>query len=368
MHQKKHITIFLLTLLSVLTMGLWTSCDKYNSESVGSTFFPSNSLVRLFTHPVYVEFRQDGANVWGPYANEVDYSIDGTHVSLTNASDSLALFVYGIPAVNDSAAVTDCNLVISGNQNYALYINKFNAVSQTQPVITSLGTGTCFMVLPKNSKNSMHAVVAASAFEHHGTLVLTGEGELSLTNDALYHRPSSDPAVSNPAALVAQGGLHCQYDVKLSLSCPGGDAIRVSNGPMRSSLGTWTLNAGHHAISNHADSIVLIAGTYTGIAREGKFFDNKIGAVVRQAKVEGLSGQASDLLDTLLLHQHYDSTFVTLQQHLVSVTMQADSSYSVSKKNSSSNLATFKPIYSLKEPWVILTNSSLQPADSLDVK
>lgn len=363
MFQKKTLSLLPLLLLSLLTLGLWSSCEKYNSESVGSTFYPANSMVRTFTHPVYVEFSSAEVRVWGPYLQEVDYSIDGTQVSLTNSSDSLALFVYGYPAAGDSAAATNCNLTIESNKNFALYINKLIMRSQQQPAIKSIGKGNCYMVIPKSSKNEIYAVAAPSAIEHHGALFLTGEGELILSNDSTpYQRPL--PYV--PVALEAQGGLYCQYDLKLTLQCSEGDAMRVAGGPIRSSLGTWKFEAGQHAISNPSDSIVLIAGTYTGIARHGKFFDNSIGTVIRQAKVEALSGLASDVLDTLSLHQHYDSTYVSLQQQITYLA-EADSTFSVAKKNETSSLAKFTPHYTMSSPWVLLTNGSLQASDTLVV-
>lgn len=363
MLQKKTLSLLPLFLLSLLTLGLWSSCEKYNTESVGSSFYPANSIVRSFTHPVYVELSANEARVWGPYVNEVDYSIDGTKVSLTNMSDSLALFIYGYPAVGDSAAETNCNIIIDGDKNFALYINKLVMRSQLRPAILSEGRGTCYMVVPKSSKNEIYAVSAPAVIEHHGTLVLTGEGELTLSNEQTGHeRPSS----VIPVAMEARGGLLCQYNLKLNLKCPEGDAVRVMDGPMRSSLGTWTFEAGQHAISNPSDSIVLIAGTYTGIAREGKFFDNRIGAVIRQAKVEALSGLASDMLDTLVLYQHYDSTYVSLQQQL-DYLAEADSTFSVSKKNSTSSLAKFTPHYTMSSPWVLLSNESLQVSDILVV-
>ncbi len=362
MIQRKSVTFLLLFLLSFMTMGLWTSCDKYNSESVGSRFYPANSLVRLYTHPVYVEFSQDKARVWGAYTDEIDYSIDGTHVSLKNVSDSLALFVYGYPAAN---MTSDCSLIIESDRNYALYLNKLTLRSFHKPAIQSIGSGTCYLVLPKSTKNELYSMSASSTFEHHGSLVLTGDGELSLENEPLAE--DSGNTSLHPIALDVRGGLHCQYDIKLSISCPNGDALRISNGPMRSSLGTWKFEAGQHAITNLSDSIVLIAGTYTGVARSGKFFDNAIGTVIRQAKVEGLSGQPSDLLDTLLLYQHYDSTLVTLQQHFDSLTIQADSTQSVSLKRTGSSVATFTPPYTMKSPWVILSNASFEPSDTLVV-
>lgn len=363
MFQKKSLSLLPLFLLSLLTIGLWSSCEKYNSESVGSSFYPANSMVRTFTHPVYVEFSSSEARVWGPYIHEVDFSIDGTQVSLTNTSDSLALFVYGYPAADDSAALTNCNLTIESNKNFALYINKLIMRSHQKPAIKSVGSGNCYMVIPKSSKNEIYTIAAPSAIEHHGALFLTGEGELVLCNDSTpYQRPLS----TVPVALEAQGGLFCQYDLKLTLQCPEGDAVRITEGPMRSSLGTWKFEAGQHAISNSTDSIVLIAGTYTGIARNGKFFDNSIGAVIRQAKVEALSAVASDMLDTLILHQHYDSTFVSLQQQL-EYTAKADSTFSVAKKNSTSSLAKFTPHYNLSSPWVLLSNGSLQASDTLVV-
>lgn len=365
MLQKKHITALLLSLLSLLTMGFWTSCEKYNSESVGSTFFPSNSMVRLYTHPVYVEFSQEEARVWGPYTNEVEASVDGTHVTLHNSSDSLALFIYGYPATQDSTATTDCNIRIESDRNFALYINKLDICSQQQPVVQSVGQGTCYLVVPKGSKNRLYSVAAPAVIEHHGSLVLTGEGELSLINDAPYRRPIDNPVL--PAALSVEGGLYCQSELKLSLSCPDGDAIRVSDGPMRSSQGTWMFDAGQNVISNLSDSIVLIAGTYTGVAREGKFFENALGTVIRQAKVEGISALASDILDTLILHYYYDSTFVTLQQHFDSITAQADSALNIAVKRNGSSIASFKPRYTVKSPWVVLTNPQLEYRDTLIV-
>ena len=346
-------SLLLLFLLSTLTIGIWSSCSKYDTDSVGSQFFPSNSLVRLFTHPVYVEFTQTDARVWGRYAHEVNFSIDGNHITLENHSDSLALIVYGYPAS------TDCSLTIESNSDYALYISKLVMRSMEHTPIYSKSRSTCYMVVPKNSKNEVYTSGASSAIEHLGRLVLTGEGNLIVTNNA--------PATQHPVALNVKGGLHCQYDIKMSLSCPEGDAIRISDGPMRSSLGTWALDAGQNAISNRSDSIVLIAGTYKGSAREGKFFDNAIGSVIRQAIVEGISGKASDLLDTLQLYQHYDSTFVTLQEHFESISVAADSALVIAKKESGSAVATFTPRYDINNPWVVISNNSLLPSDTLIV-
>lgn len=365
MTQKKQISLLLCTLLSVLTMGLWTSCDKYNSESVGSKFFPANSVVRNFTHSVYVEFSQDDVRVWGAYTKEVEVAGEGTHLVLTNHSDSLALIVYGYPALNDSAALTDCSITIEGDHAYALYLNKLNLCSQKQPAIRSASQGICYLVLPKGSKNQLQSVQAPAVFEHNGELIITGEGELSLSNLNSNLRLESAP--NSAAALLVRGGLRCQYNVKLAMSCPEGDAIRVSDGPIRSSLGSWNLIAGQHAISNTNDSIVLIAGEYSGIAHNGKFFDNRIGAVIRQAKVEGLSGMASDLLDTLTLHQHYDSTYVALQQHFEDISLKADSLVNISVKGSSSSIAKFTPRYQMQSPWVVIANSSLQETDTLTI-
>lgn len=367
MFNKNSISLIFLLLLSVLTAGLWTSCEKYNSESVGSNFYPANSLVRLFTHPVYVEFSQEGARVWGPYTDEVDFSVDGTHVSLKNGSDSLALFVYGFPAAADSTDTTDGGLVIESDRNYALYINKLILRSQQQPTLSTKGRGTCYMVLPKNTKNYVYAVSAPSAFDFSGNLVITGEGELTVTNDAALHRPNGEPLATAPVALEARGGLLCQYDIKLTFSCPDGDAVRVSNGPMRSSSGTWKFVSGQNALSNLSDSIVLIAGTYSGVAHEGKFIQNRIGAVIRQASVQGLSGQSSDLLDTLQLHQHYDSTLVTLQQHFDTVTVMADSTLAIARQHTTNSIATFTPHFQMKAPWVLLSHNSLLPNDTLIV-
>lgn len=365
MTRKKQISLLLCTLLSVLTMGMWTSCDKYNSESVGSKFFPANSVVRNFTHSVYVEFSQGDVRVWGAYTKEVDVSGDGQHLILTNNSDSLALVIYGFPSQNDSAALTDYSITIEGDHAYALYLNKLNLCSQKQPAIRSASNGICYLVLPKGSKNQLRSVQAPAVFEHNGELVITGEGELSLSN--LVSNQHQEPALTSSAALLVCGGLLCQYNVKLTMSCPEGDAIRVSDGPIRSSLGSWNLIAGQHAISNTNDSIVLIAGEYSGIAHNGKFFDNRIGAVIRQAKVEGLSGMASDLLDTLTLHQHYDSTYVALQQHFEDISLKADSLVNISVKGSSSSIAKFTPRYQMQSPWVVIANSSLQETDTLTI-
>lgn len=354
MFKKNHRlpSFILMLLLSIVAIGQWSSCSKYDSDSVGSSFFPSNSLVRLFTHAVYVEFSENYARVWGRYENDVVATIEGTHLTVQNNSDSLALIVYGYPSS------TDCHLTIESKRDYALYINKLNLHSQDQTPILSKGQGTCYIVVPKSSKNQISTDNAPSVIEHQGgSLVLTGEGELTLTNNA-----SADV---HPVALNALGGLHCQYAIKLSLSCPEGDAIRVSDGPMRSSLGTWTFEAGKHAISNRSDSIVLIAGTYTGVAHDGKFFDNAIGTVIRQASVQGLSGQPSDMLDTLKLHQHYDSTYVSLQQHFDTITVEADSSYVVARYGTTNALATLKSRYTMVAPWVILSHQSLAPADTL---
>lgn len=361
MTQKKQITLVLLYLLSVLTMGIWTSCGENNSESVITRFFPANSIVRSFTHAVYVEFSQGDIRVWGPYSHEVEVEADAGHLSLINHTDSLALILYGFPSANDSASVSNYNIAISSNCDYALYLNKLTLRSQQKPVISSGGNVTCYLVLPNKSKNVLSSVQSPAVIEHVGALVISGEGELSLTNNA------SRQQGFEPAALIAHKGLLCQYNVKLSMTCPEGDAIRVSGGPLRSSLGTWTFDAGQHAISNPGDSIILIAGTYSGIARQGKFFNNSIGTVIRQAKVEGLSAMKSDLLDTLTLHQHYDSTYVTLQHQFQDTIIKADSLLNITIKGSKNPVAKFTPRSHMQNPWVVLSNSSLHETDTLTI-
>ena len=332
-----------LVMVVAVVLSALAGCSDWNTDTLGQTFVPANSQVRNFTHPLFVEYSDGEVSIWGTATDEVEFKVDDMHVNIRNASDSLALFVYGFPAQKDSLEQTDASLCIHSNMPYALYLTGLSMRSQELPVICGQGTGDCHVVLPANSRNQLYGSVT---FE--GAVNLTGRGALSI--DSRY------------TALSART-LQCQYPVTVTINSDHGDGIDLQ-GAMRSTDGKWLINAALNAIST-PDSIVLYAGSYQGAAAEGAFFDAECGVYARRPTLLAASSWYNNMLDSALVAQRYDSVQSLWQAQVDTLTFMADSSYQIFRNSASSAATTFHPRRTVVQPWFLISNGSIMSYDTL---
>lgn len=339
--------------LLALCCAVWSlaSCSEWDTDTLGQSFVPANSQVRTFTHLVYVEYSLDGVRVWGPAASEVTATFDGHHAHIVNTSDSLALFAYGYPdakgkdeAKDSNAIPIDASLTIDSPVPYALYLGGLSLHSQSRPVIHSVGQQPCYMVLPNGSNNQFKGQILVD-----GPLHLTGRGKLSID--------------SRGTCLQAQS-LQCQYNVSVSLQSTEGDGIELTGGPMRSTLGTWTIHAAHHGVTS-PDSIVLIAGTYQGSAATGAFFDARRGTLSRRPTLLAAAMLQSQLHDTAYVAQRFDSVQPFWQQQVDTLQLQAATAYKVFRNSEKREFTSFTAHSSLSRPWMLISNATLLPSDTV---
>lgn len=320
------------------------SCSEWDTTSLGKNFTPANSQVRTFTHLVYVEYSADQAKVWGPYVDEVTADIQGTHVSLKTESDSLALFVYGYTASQDSLGTSDGSLMVDNIRPFALYLNGLSLRSQEGKVITT--SNSCHIVMPSGSKNSLYGSITID-----GDVTFGGKGSLT---------------VESEGSCVNADALGCQYGVNVTLRSTKGNGIDLDGGSMVSSLGTWYITAANHAI-NTADSILLVAGTYQGTARDGAFLNAEKGAFVGHPTLVAASAKENNVMDSLSVTLLTDTVQYTLDMELADVTLQADSTYKISRNSSTTTLTKFTPRQTLKGPFLLYSNASFYSSDTLHI-
>ena len=352
----KRLTHILLTLvlLSVAAATGLMSCSQYDTDTVGSKFTPANSQVRAYTHLVYVEYSPTEARVWGPCRNEVDATVDGLHVRLNNHSDSLVVVAYGYAASHKP--IPSGSLTIDSDHSYALYLSGLTLSCEEGPAINSLGTGTCFMVLPEKSKNMLKSLHMSNArsddatITMQGTMVLGGTGRLSICNST----PAAESTVLTHG--ISAGSLHCQYDVKVDIESQPGDGIHVRHS-MLSSMGTWQIRANRHGVSV-GDSLVLYGGTYTGAAFDGAYLFAPQGAALRMPKVTATSGWGSDIMDSLAVVEMFDSVQAVWQDQFEHVTFKADSTYQL-YDTAGVKVADVKSYYSIPDPFVLISDGKL---------
>lgn len=335
--------VILAILAVVLGLLPMTACSEWDTDSIGSSFYPANSQVRAFTHQVYVEYTAEKVSVWGPALNEVTASTQGHHVELHNTSDSLALIVYGYPASHDTLATTDGSLTVHSAKPYALYLSGLSLRSQQEPALQSLEGGTCHVVLPKKGVNTVYGGMAFS-----GELNFTGAGNLTVW--------------SQQHALQA-ASLRCQYGVSVTLHSQQGDGIHLQ-GPMQSSLGTWTIHAAQNGVST-PDSIVLIAGTYQGSAAEGAFFDAPDGVIYRKPRLMAVSSWSNSMLDSAYVSMRYDSVQQVWQQQIDTLALQADSTYEYRNLTGKSSSGRFSSRRDIPQPWILISDGNVAPSDTL---
>ena len=104
----------------LLLLVLLASCSEWDTDSLGTSFTPANSVVRVYNNLVYIEYAAPEARVWGPAAGDVTATISGDHVSIRSEAQNVAYFVYGYPASTDTLGTTDGSLTIESRASYAL--------------------------------------------------------------------------------------------------------------------------------------------------------------------------------------------------------------------------------------------------------
>lgn len=326
-----------LLLLVVCGLASLFSCSEWDTDSLGSKFVPANSQVRAFTHQVFVEYSAEEARVWGPSVHEVTATVDGLNVSLENASDSLALFVYGYTAPSDAT------LRIRSSLPYALYLNGLSLHTDHGPALRCEGPAPCYIVAPIKSRNQLYGSV-----EVEGPLYLTGRGSI---------------AISSRATALTAASLQCQYGLTIDIDSQEGDGIRL-DGPMRSTMGTWTINAAGNGIVS-PDSIVLLGGTYQGVAADGSFLEAGNGVMVRCPKLTAAAGWNSNVVDSALVALRYDSVQYVWQASIDTLTIEADSTYQIYQNRAKTPFASLRAARTIAQPWFLICNSAITSVDTL---
>ena len=334
----------LLTLLCLLLAAGFGACSEWNTYSLGQSFVPSNSQVRAFTHAVYVEYDTEGGQAWGPYADEVSAQIDGLDITISNASDSLALFLYGYVASKDSLGTSHCSVTIQSSRPYALYLNGLSLRSQTGTVIRSQGGEVCHLVLSGKTNNQLFGGITAD-----GPLTLSGSGSLN---------------VLSSGHCITAASLQCQYPVNVTLASLEGDGIYLTHGGMRSSQGTWRIHAAGNGITS-PDSIVLLDGNYQGTALDGAFLEAPRGTILRRPTLLAASSWGNNVIDSALVATRYDSVQSVWQEQVDTLTLMADSLYKLYCNSAKTQFASFKPLQTIEGPYVLISNGTVLSSDTI---
>lgn len=339
---------YIIFLISVFFSVSLVSCDQYNTDVVGEKFAPYNSLVTKFRQPVYVEYKDGKAKVWGPYADMVDVKVDDSNVYIQSDLDSLVVFAYGY-AVKERDFVYHGSLSINSDGPYALYLSGLNLMSVEGPSIQSLGTKECFLVLTDKAQNRLNG-----QFITNGPLIIDGGGNLQIeTNDE--------------TALLAKGGLTCSYPVKVRLLSDKGDGLHVDNSDVKIADGEWTIKAGKNAISNATGQVIINGGKVYGHALNGSFVSTSSakGLVTNETTCIAVAGKESSLLEE-------ERQFIW-QAKVDTLAVSADSIIVINRIPSSDNgnleeIAKFKPAYNFDTPWVLISVPSLKETDWVTFK
>ena len=322
-----------------------TACSEWNTDTLGTSFTPANSVVRVYNNLVYVEFALPQARVWGPAAADVTATIDGCHVSIQSEQQNVAYFVYGHPAGSaDSLGVADGSLSIQSRSSYALYLEGLSLRSQQGPVLESLGSDDCHIVLSTNSVNHLYGSVNIG-----GDLSLSGTGTLT---------------VESASTSITARRLHCQYAVKLSVTSTEGDGIVVTDGVMRAVSGTWHIDARRNAISS-SDSILIFGGTWRGTALEGAFLDARAPVVLQKPNMLVASAWSNNPLDSMAVAARYDSVQSVWEEQVDTLTLMADTTYTIRRNSVLSSVATFTPRQTLQGPYILVTDGTVLATDTL---
>jgi len=254
-------TKIIILIISILALSSVPGCDDYDTDVLGTNFYPLNSLVSSYVHAVYVEYRDGGVRIWGPNADLVTAHSDGGRLTISSDDDSLALVVYG-DAVGDTLNPMDGQLKINMERDFALYLNGLVLHSHQGPAVEiQADDHICYLVVPKNSKNILSDSLyttqyldgsiqeADGCFYMSGQLYMDGLGTLTLNNVAhpRYDYDLGDSIYTH--ALYARGGLICNYALTAILSSKYGDAIHTAGAEVKLVKGTWKLYPGRDTIN-----------------------------------------------------------------------------------------------------------------------
>ena len=328
----------------LLLLVLLAACSEWDTDSVGTSFTPANSVVRVYNNLVYIEYAAPEARVWGPAANDVTATISGGHVNIRSEAQNVAYFVYGYPASADTLGTSDGSLTIESRTSYALYLEGLSLRSQDGPVFQSPGNDDCHIVLSRNAINHLYGPIQVA-----GNLTLSGAGTLT---------------VDSRSTCITAATLQCQYGVKVSLNSTQGDGIYLTEGILRATDGTWNINAGHSAICS-TDSILIFGGTWRGTALQGSFLEAKAPVVLQKPDMIAASAWGNNIIDSLAVAARYDSVQSVWEEQVDTLTLMADTTYTIRRNSSTSSVGRFTPHQTLVGPYVLVTNGTVLSSDTL---
>lgn len=338
MNRLKYILSLIVVIFSMLC-----SCDKYNTDVMGESFVPYNSLVTRYRQLVYVEYKFGSAKVWGPYADMIDWTIEGTDVSIVSDLDSLVVFTYG-DAMGDKENPMDGSLTINSSFPYALYLTGLYIQSNNDVAIHSKSKEECYLVLTDKAQNRLNG-----SFVTEGPLIIDGRGNLNIK--------------AHNDALTAKSGLVCSYEVKVNIESEAGDGIHAEQNEIKFAEGTWKIKAAKNAISNTSGNVVLNGGTVNANAEKGSFVSAAQGVSANQSTCIAIASEASDLADL-------QRQFIWLAQvDTLTVTAKETLKIEVTPNTAmtSTKLATFTPEFDYKTPWIFIAHPSLGESDWVSI-
>lgn len=250
-----------MTVLAFFMSALFSACEKYNTDVVGTSFYPANSLVSRFTHPVYVEYSDSDVRIWGPYQHEVASQNSGTDLTITTMSDSIALIVYGYSRP-DSLTTHDSSLRIITDQDVAVYLNNVSMRSSTgMPFEVECPSSVItYLVIPAKSVNRFHDTDTipsphCGCISVGGELYFTGIGQLNASS-----------VCGN--AISSVGTMVCNYATSVNASTVMGSALSTEGADIRLIKGTWKLYA------DDPDAIINTCGATVYLGDEAKLYLN----------------------------------------------------------------------------------------------
>jgi hypothetical protein len=182
-----------------------------------------------------------------------------------------------------------------------------------------------------------------------GNLSLSGVGTLT---------------IESQSTCITAATLQCQYGVKVNINSAQGDGIYLTEGVLRATDGTWNINAGHSAICS-TDSILIFGGTWRGTALQGSFLDAKAPVVLQKPDMIAASAWGNNILDSLAVAARYDSVQSVWEEQVDTLTLMADTTYTIRRNSSTASVGRFTPRQTLVGPYVLITNGTVLSSDTL---
>lgn len=367
---RKTIINILASIACIISM---ISCSsEFNTNSLGQGFAPANSSVSIFRRQVYVEFSPHSARVWGEAADLVSASVEGSHVNISFTKDSLAFFVYGFSTADTTVVGGDASLTFNANTKtgFAIYLNGTSIYNPHGPAIQSLGNNPCYIVLSSGTRNNLTTVDMTDAqgnanacLYSEGVMQVTGTGTLNIRN------LSTDKNRSNAISAASFG---CNHNVNANLRSEAGHDILAQH-ELIISNGKWDMLS---YLSNFkAESVQLIAGTYTAHCMDGSFIETNDKyasvAMLRSPVITSLAPFYTSYADsaTMAAIGYVADSLYYPKQYMPDFEFKKDSTYSIYYHRDTIDkvLTTFKPIISLEEGYLLISNSTLTNRDQIFV-